>query len=476
MLVRPIVTLLTLCLLALPAFADMKSKNRMTVSGHSFESAVYIKGARQRQEMQLMPGFETVNIHQCDLHRIVILNPKKKTYMIQQLDEESDTASAPEAKPEPKSSTGEKSSATPQPKSPGGTITLTMNARDTGEKKDFFGYKARHVLTEMKSEATENAQCGANMNMKTDGWYIDFTDEKMQCANSPRAAIAARGDGGGGPKCNDKVRIKSTGTARLGYPVLTEMTMMGPQGQPMTMKQETLELSKAQLDQALFEIPPGYREVSTYQELMGGFTGMMGAAISGAKEAANAAANSAAGMGPVGEASAGNQIPAKEAGKLRVGVIRLGNSSGQTLPETEFRDRLIGELRGLNVDTLALALPNTATREQAEDVASKTDCDYFVYTDIAQAKGSGGGKKAGGFLARATGLDSSSSTAATYTLGLNYKMYAVGDPAIRYEATALATDGSNAEQSGANALGREAMRVAVQTRIDAELRRRQAKK
>lgn len=459
-------------MLAIPAAADMKSKTRTTIAGgHSFDSNVYIKGPRQRSEMQMMPGFDTIQIEQCDLKRRVILNPKNKTYMLEAFEEEVASGTPePTSTPAPKSSDAKNQ--TPQPKSPGGVITLTMSAKDTGEKKDFFGYKARHVLTELKSEATENAQCGANMNMKTDGWYIDFTEEKAQCGVTPRAPMAA--GGGRGPSCPDKVRIKSSGSARLGYPVLTEMTMMGPQGQPMTMKLETVELSKAQLDPALFEIPPGYRQVSSYQELMGGFTGMVGAAISGAKAAASAAAVSG-GMGPVSEAS-GSSIPAKAAGTLRIGVIRLGNSSGQTLPDTAFRDRLVGEIRGLNIDTLALALPPNATREQAEAVARQTDCDYFLYTDIAQAKGAGGGKKAGGFLARATGLDSGASTAATYTLGLNYRLFAVGDPTVRYEGTALASEGANAEQSGGMALEREAMRVAVQTIIDAEHRRRQAKR
>src|SRR5207247_2243893 len=124
-----------------------------------------------------------------------------------------------------------------------------------------------------------------------------------------------------------------TGSARLGYPVSTEMTMTGPNGQPYTMRQETLELTTATLDPALFEIPAGYREVKDYKELMG--MGSIGGMISAANEAANAAASSSGAYH--GSTSAST---AKAAGKVRIGVVRFGNSSGQTLPDTTFRDRL----------------------------------------------------------------------------------------------------------------------------------------
>ena len=478
-----LLTLFVACTLAVPASADMKSKNKMTMGtgqpgqggAPTFENAKYLKGARERAEMNMM-GFHTVNITQCDMKRIVTLNEKNKTYMITPIGgDEQETASEPEqetlqpksSKPQPKKE---------QPKGPGGVITITTNITDTGETKLMFGYKARHVKMQMTSDASPGAQCGANMNMQMDGWYIDFPDQQFHCATNPRTMAMARPSAGGGDgaQCNDKIRFKSTGNAnlgRLGYPVYTEMTMAGPQGQAMTVKQETLELSKATLVQSLFEIPPGYREVKNYKDLMGGFTGMMGSAISGAREAArNAEANYS---GPVGEASSG--VAAKQAGKLRIGVIRVGNSVGASVPDTRFRDQLVGELQSLNFDTLALALPANAGKEQVESAIKEYGCDYILYTDVTQAKDSSAAKKAGGFLGKMTGLDSGSSSNPTYQLGLSFRLFAAMDlDKARYEGAATAAE-ANMDLSSAAVLEREAMLTGAQIKRDQEIKRRQGK-
>jgi hypothetical protein len=479
MFMRPAVVLFVACSLVTPATADMKSKKKLTMgTGQagtpSFESASYIKGARERSEMNMM-GLNTVNITQCDLKRIVTINDKNKTYMITPIGEEQESA------PEPVATTAQPKSSKPQPKAepakgPGGVITITTNITDTGETKQMFGYKARHVKMQMTSDASPGSQCGANMNMEVDGWYIDFAEQQFSCAANPRTIAMSRansGGGRGGPQCNDKIRFKSTGKGnmgRLGYPVYTEMTMAGPQGQAMTMKQETLELSKATLDQSLFEIPAGYREAKDYKDLMGGFTGMMGAAYSGAKEAArNAAANYS---GPVGEASSG--VAPKQAGKLRIGVIRVGNSAGATVPDTRFRDQLVGELQGLNFDTLALALPANAGKDQVQSAINEYGCDYILYTDVAQAKDSTAAKKAGGFLGKMTGLDSGA-TNPTYQLGLKFRLFAASDlDKPRYEGTATASE-ANMDLSSAAVIEREAMVTGVQVKRDLEIKRRQGK-
>lgn len=458
--------LLVLSIVCMPhsAFADMRAKKRMSMGGQAgapaFESTVLVKGARERQEMQLMPGMSTINIQQCDLKRMVVLNERNKTYMITPMDDTDETAAAAPSQPQPKPD--KKSSA---PSSPGGVITITSNIVDTGETRQMFGYKARRIKTEMTSDASPGSQCAVNMNMKTDGWYIDFTEQQAICAANPRAMTMARGDGSG---CKDKVRFRSRGNAKLGYPVSMEITMAGPQGQPLTMKHETLELSKAQLDQSLFEIPPGYREVKSYQELMGGFTGMVGAAMSGAQQMASNMAS-----GPVGEASSG--VPAKGAGQIRIGVVRLGNSAGAAVPDTRFRDQLVSELRVLNFDTQALALNNNAPKDEIFNACKQLDCDYVLFTDVTQAKDSSSGKKVGGFFAKATGLDSAA-TAATYQLGLKFKLFGIDDANTpKLDAAANAAE-ANLDASGAAVVEREAMMTAVQIKKEQEIKRRMAKR
>jgi hypothetical protein len=452
-------------LLTPSAFADMKAKSRMTIAGRAMESSDFVKGARKRSEMQIMPGFNTISIYQCDLKRMVTLNERNKTYMITELGD-ADATPAPEPAP-----ANTKAKSTPPPKGPGGVITLTMNSTDTGETKQMFGHTARHVKTEMSSDASPGSSCGANMKMETDGWYIDFQGQQLNCTVNPRAA-APRGDGGGA-SCNDKIRIKHSGNAKLGYPVSTTMTMSGPNGQPYTMKQETLELSNATLDPALFEIPPGYREVKNYSELMGmnGIGGMISAgkaaAAAASAEAANAGATSTSASSP------------KAAGKLRIGVLRFKNSANATVADTTFRDRLVSEIQQLEFEAVPLEVAASAQRSEIEQAAREAQCDYYVISDISKVKdesSSAAGKKAfGGFLSHVTGTDASSATGSNnggYALTVDYKLYATGDKDAHLETNSTSNAGANADSSAAPVLEEEALNVGVQVKRDAELRRR----
>lgn len=463
---RRLVALLAATLpLCLPSAADMKAKSRMSMQGMSFDSTNYVKGARERREMNMM-GMQTTQIYQCDLHRMAMINDKNRTYMITQLGEVEESPAETSSTPaHPKSS-----KAAPQADAgPGGTITITANSTDTGERKDFFGYKARHVKTQMKSEASADAKCGANMEMQSDGWYIDFKEQQMICSNNPRAAMAGRADGGGSG-CPDKVRIKGSGFARMGYPVSTEMTMIA-NGQQMKMKQETLELTTTTLDPALFEIPPGYKEVHSYRDLMG--FGGIGGMISAGKAAASAAAAAAeANNAGTGYTSASSP---KGAGKLRIGVVRFGNSSGQTLSESSYRERLVSEIQQLGFEGVGLDVSPSAQLSEVQQAAKAAQCDYFVFTDIAQAKDSSSGKKLGGFLSRATGVDSGASTG-NYTMGLKFRVFQTGDDRSHLESVATSSEGTTADVSAGSALEHEALEVGVQVRKDAEWRRRGALK
>jgi hypothetical protein len=435
----------------------------MSMQGMSFDSTNYVKGSRERRETNMM-GLQAVQIYQCDKNRMAMINDRNRTFMITDLgsaEETSDDKSNAKATKAAVASSG-----------PGGMMTITVNSTDTGERKDFFGYKARHVKTEMKTEASADAKCAANMEMKADGWYIDFKEQQMICSNNPRATMAARGGGAG---CPDKIRIKGSGYARMGYPINTEMTMMA-NGQPMTMKLETLELSTTTLDPALFEIPAGYKEVHDYRELMG--LGGIGGMMTAARMAGNAAVAAAASSGA---SAATSPTAPKVAGKVRVGVVRFGNSSGQTVPETNLRDRLVSEIQQVNMEAVALDLSPSSPMADIEKAAKDAQCDYVLFTDVNDVKDGSAkqaGKKAfGGFLSRATGLDSSSTTTGSggYSIGLKYRLFAIDDTKNAHlESTASSSEGANAESSAGPALEHEAMTVAVQVKKDAELRRRQA--
>ena len=52
------------------------------------------------------------------------------------------------------------------------------------------------------------------------------------------------------------MRFRSTGSGKKGFPLIETTTLYGPDGKvTTTITKEVTELSKASLDQALFEIP-----------------------------------------------------------------------------------------------------------------------------------------------------------------------------------------------------------------------------
>ncbi len=61
-----------LCFAVNVAQADIKVKQKTSIEGQSFESTTLIKGARQRTESNM--GMNIVNITECDLKRMIMLN------------------------------------------------------------------------------------------------------------------------------------------------------------------------------------------------------------------------------------------------------------------------------------------------------------------------------------------------------------------------------------------------------------------
>jgi hypothetical protein len=104
--------------------------------------------------------------------------------------------------------------------------------------------------------------------MKTqyDGWYVDFSAD-FNCPNPAPPPMPSYGRAGK-PDCIDRIITKGSGTAPKGMLIEGTMTMFGADGSvQMTQTTETLELSRAPLDASLFDIPQGYRQVTSSQEL-----------------------------------------------------------------------------------------------------------------------------------------------------------------------------------------------------------------
>jgi len=225
--------------------ADLKLK--MKAPGGSMANTVYIRGPRQRTELGMsMPGISNVLLLQCDLHRAVMINDSLKAYILMPTDEEEQ--SAPLA-------AGAKQ---------GGVITVTTEARDTGERQQMFGYSAHHIIRDITVESTPGACTQASLKMQLDGWYADIAPQ-LSCHISMRPHSGVQGKSAAA--CQDKYQSRNTGYVNNGYP-LKETTVVKTQanrGFPSTIEVE--ELSEQELDPSLFEIPKGYREMHNMKEM-----------------------------------------------------------------------------------------------------------------------------------------------------------------------------------------------------------------
>lgn len=248
-LVKSTTLLLALLCSASIALADLKITTRSGASGQSMTSTTYIKGARQRTE-----GVGYTTIYQCDLKRMIYMNDKTKTYTITPLGGANSSQTA-----------GAQGAGGAQRR--GGVITYTTTSTDTTERKEMFGMTAKRMKSKTVVSASEGACNSMNMEMETDGWYADLPGGASCMTDMASSFPADQSD------CVDEVRYKMEGAVNMGYPLSTTTTIkfnMGADGPAMptsSSTQEVTDVSTATLDRALFEIPAGYREVKSTQEL-----------------------------------------------------------------------------------------------------------------------------------------------------------------------------------------------------------------
>src|SRR6185503_15470010 len=150
-----------------PTTADVKIRQRMSMGASAAtETVLYIKGQRMRNEMA-SNGMGFTTILQCDLKRTLTINDKTKTYMVSSTD-----------RPNTGMGDGGAAGVTPPPQNNqtpvrGGIVNVTNTITDTGERKEMFGFTARHIKTSMVKKASPEA-CDKDQKVETDGWYIDF--------------------------------------------------------------------------------------------------------------------------------------------------------------------------------------------------------------------------------------------------------------------------------------------------------------
>ena len=355
------------------ASADTKVKLRQTSGGQTYENTSYIKGKRQRSETN---NGQMIMLQQCDLRRNIQIMPQAQAYIIQPYD-------VPAT-----SNAGTTTSSTSQPGAvrKGGVVTSTVTTKDTGERKQIFGFTARHIITTMVMDSTPDACSPVKNKMEIDGWYIDATFA-YEC-DSQRTYTPYKPQANGG--CQDRYETKQIGTAKKGFAVWEKTTMFDPNGgESFSTINEVVEFSHATLDQSLFDIPAGYREVKDFASAM--------MANAGATETGNPSSpDTNVSSNPNTVATQPNNAATTEIGPKRPGVLRFGIVT--------VRSGNVGE--AMNGPALALAVQNTLTKSlQTQNVevvaiqgagsaiqteAQQKECDFVVFTDVGHKKGGGG--------------------------------------------------------------------------------------
>jgi hypothetical protein len=355
-----------------PTTNDVKIRQRMsTGGGQGMETVLYIKGQRMRNESGGNVGFTT--ILQCDLKRTLTINDQTKTYLISSTDSMNAAGGVSDGGP------AGVPAAQNQPQR-GGVVNVVNTITDTGERKEMFGFTARHIKTSMVKTASPDA-CDKDSKLETDGWYIDF-QYSFECPGQTQKyqTPAYRPQ----PGCKDEVRTKTVGTAKLGFPLLVTTTIYQPDGRTTSMTQEVLELSREPLSASLFDIPAGYTLAKDMQQLYG-----MGATSTSASNVSTETKPAASTQ--ESPTNLTNSSTPKKPGVIRIGLIlpTVQMNAGNPAQAAEaLRNTFAGFLNGPSIEvvTLSARLPSQAIEE-----ARQSQCDYVLSSSMTVKKGGGGG-------------------------------------------------------------------------------------
>lgn len=360
------------------ALADLKVKTRQTVSGQSFESTTLVKGKRQRSES--MNG-ALISITQCDLKRAIQINPATKTFTVNEFGEI-----------EPASGTTTATKATAQPSVKGGRVLMTINIRDTGERKQMFGLQARRLIITTAMESSPDSCSRVNTKMETDGWYADL-EAGFDCSTAAYSAPRTANSGG----CKDRYETKQTGAGKRGFALYEKMTMFDETGkETMSMVSEVIELSKAALDAALFEVPAGYREVEDSAQMYASAGDSATISVPQSTKG-NYGTDSPLATNVSRAASTPSIAENPTTGEKKPGTVRIGlahvktGSLGKEMPAAELaeavRNTLVSYLKMPNVEVV----PLEARLQTAIDAEAKEkECDMVIYATVSHKKGGGG--------------------------------------------------------------------------------------
>jgi len=267
-----------LLLLGIPLLhASENTGIKMTIqygaAGLSSQQTIYLQGDRKRMEfrnssgrrrpdgtLQPIYGPQLVAIIRCDLGQEFELN----------LDAQEYTSGPYPPKPLTKEEIEARGLQTPPAylsRKP--TLRIEIKTTDTGERKEIFGQIARHIITTRRQTPLEGSQSDPQQTV-TDAWYIDL-DQRLSCDRKwPEGKHAHTYlQTGNGKQPREKLELFTIGEPETGFALNSQTTVKGsytlPDGtrKQSDSKNETqvTQLEEGPLDPALFEIPPGFKQV-----------------------------------------------------------------------------------------------------------------------------------------------------------------------------------------------------------------------
>lgn len=249
----------------------IKMTIRRVFAGNPSEQTIYVQGDRKRMEFQNYEGLRKEDgsqqwlsgprlaaITRCDLGQTFELNLDAAEYV-----------SAPYP-PRPLTEAEIKARGSVKPDmSPSREPTLRIETTtvDTGERKEFFGQTARHVLITRKQIPLAGSQSEPQETVM-DGWYIDL-DPQVSCDRKLMSGKRAHAYAVAGKQPAEKPEFVDIGESETGFAVKLVMiskgmyTLTDGTKKRIESRSETLvtELELGSLDPGLFEIPPGFKHV-----------------------------------------------------------------------------------------------------------------------------------------------------------------------------------------------------------------------
>lgn len=273
--------LIVLSFLVVPVLGDYKLSQRISIEGNGQVSTVWVKGVRIRTSMKMeiagmseaerqmmesmMPPLTSLS--QCDLKQDVQINEKNRSYFVDYYDWSSVPPEKLARRPKQKVVVR-------------GTVTMSSVVTDSGKRQKMFGLNARWLKHVVEMESSADSCDGAKkVRLESEGWFADLRLNGQSCPT-----YVPPGEDGG---CRPRPIYKTMQDP--GFLLEGTRTSFENGKKAMAEKVETLDVSTAPLDQALFEIPTGYTEVDSMADLIkrpGGFdnsaiTVMSGAGTSG---------------------------------------------------------------------------------------------------------------------------------------------------------------------------------------------------